>query len=204
VERPFDLVLLAALAAFVLLFAGRTLHLRLARGVTALRIGRGKPPTEAVLEALLVVALPLWLYEGVAAAWPLPWRPLPDPLYTVVLDHPAARLAGSLLLLGGVALFAASLVDFGDSWRVGIDRETPGPLVTRGVFAVTRNPIFVFMDAAVLGTFLLTGQLLFGLFALLTAVAIHLQILREEAFLTRRYGEAYVAYRRRTPRYLFW
>jgi len=72
------------------------------------------------------------------------------------------------------------------------------------VFAVSRNPIFVFMDAFAVGVFLLNGRLLFGLFAVLTVVAIHFQIRREEIFLEERYGDEYRAYRERTPRYLGW
>jgi protein-S-isoprenylcysteine O-methyltransferase Ste14 len=60
------------------------------------------------------------------------------------------------------------------------------------------------MDAFAVGIFLLNGRLLFGLFAMLAIVAIHLQILREEIFLEQRYGDAYRAYRERTPRYLGW
>ncbi len=201
-ERPFDLVLLAALGAFLLLFAGRGVQLRLTTGVNPLQIIRGKPAGEALGELLLVLALPLWLYEAVAAAWPLPGRVFPAALYTVVIDHTAARVLGSLLVVGGVLLFAAALVSFGASWRVGIDRDTPGALVTGGVFALSRNPIFVFLDGIAVGTFLLTGELFFALFAGVTLLAIHQQILREEAFLEERYGAAYAAYRKRTPRYL--
>ncbi len=204
VQRTFDVFQIGALAAFLLLFIGRTVHMRLARGIDPIRISRGKRPGEAATEALLVVALPLWVYEAFAASWPLPWLLFPERLHAVVLQGLAFRLAGCVMMTGGIALFAAALLSFGDSWRVGIDRETPGALVTSGVFAWSRNPIFVFMDAAAVGTFLLTGRLFFGLFALLTVVAIHLQILREEGFLEARYGEAYRAYRQRTPRYLGW
>src|SRR5271166_5185792 len=61
---------------------------------------------------------------------------------------------GVALCLGGVLVLVLSLVSFGNSFRVGIDVDQPGRLVTAGVFAVSRNPIYV-------GFFVfLVGQLL--------------------------------------------
>lgn len=51
--------------------------------------------------------------------------------------------AGVLLCLAGLLLLLWSLVSFGRSFRVGIDTDRPGGLVTTGVFAISRNPIYV-------------------------------------------------------------
>jgi hypothetical protein len=39
--------------------------------------------------------------------------------------------------------FAVTLKSFGDSFRVGIDEKKPDKLVTSGMFAISRNPIYV-------------------------------------------------------------
>ena len=174
------------------------------RRVSPIRIARGKPLPEALLEGLLVIALPVWLYEVLAFAWPLPCHLVPESLGIVMFDSGLARALGALLVVSGLALFALALAAFGDGWRVGIDTERPGKLVTRGVFGISRNPIFVFMNAYAVGTFLLSGRLVFLIFALLAVAALHAQIRREEAFLEDAYGEAYRAYRSATPRYLVW
>ena len=202
--RFFEYFQLAALAVFLLIFIGRSLYLRTVRRVSPIRIARGKPLPEALLEGLLVIALPVWLYEVFAFAWPLPWHLVPDSLGIVMFDSGPARALGALLVVSGLAHFALALAAFGDGWRVGVDTERPGELVTRGVFGISRNPIFVFMNAYAVGTFLLTGRIVFLIFALLAVVAMHAQIRREEAFLEDAYGDAYRDYRAATPRYLLW
>ena len=93
---------------------------------------------------------------------------------------------------------------FGDSWRLGIDRDAPGVLVTDGIFAWTRNPIYVGLDLLALGTSLVQGRLIVLALALVIAVMLHDQILREESFLARTYGDAYREYCARVRRYGSW
>ncbi len=103
--------------------------------------------------------------------------------------------------LGGVAVLVLSLVSFGNSFRVGIDVDQPGRLVTTGIFAVSRNPIYV-------GFFLfLVGQLLvFPNWVLLAYLVggtwlFHRQVLREEEFMRQRHGQEYLEYCSRVRRY---
>lgn len=203
-SRAFDIFQLAVLACFLCVFLGRTLVLRLTRGVKVLTLAVGKSRGRAALELLLVVGLPLWLYEIVAYAWPLPYHVFPPPLDAVVLDAFAARWLGVVLVSGGLLVFGLALGAFGESWRVGIDEHSPGELVTGGIFAFTRNPIFLFIDLYFVGTFLLSGRLIFLLTAIVAVVAIHLQIRQEERFLERTYGDAYGDYCAGVARYLIW
>lgn len=84
---------------------------------------------------------------------------------------------------------------------VQIDRASA--LVTSGVFARTRNPMYVGMATMLVGWAALLGAawLLVGpaLFVLLTH---RLQIVPEERAMHARFGEAYAAYARRVPRWL--
>lgn len=113
-----------------------------------------------------------------------------------------AEAAGTLLSLGGLVLLIASLIHMGQSWRIGIDPEVKQPLVTTGVFGVSRNPIYAAMDLIALGSFLVSGSAFFLATGLLVAAGVHTQILREERFLSRHFGEEYAAYRARVGRYL--
>ncbi len=109
---------------------------------------------------------------------------------------------GVALCLFGVLILVLSLVSFGKSFRVGIDVDQPGRLVTTGIFAVSRNPIYV-------GFFLfLVGQLLvFPNWVPLAYLGgagwlFHRQVLREEDFMRQRYGREYAEYCSHVRRYI--
>ena len=122
----------------------------------------------------------------------------------VLIDSQVSRAIGAILVLLGLLFFLGAFLSFGDSWRVGFDIKTPGKLVTGGIFAFSRNPIYVFLDLWFIGVFLINGRLIFLVFAILTLILIHWQILQEEAFLSKLYNEPYHRYRSQTGRYIIW
>jgi len=114
----------------------------------------------------------------------------------------AVAWLGVGLCLGGVLLLLFSLMSFGNSFRVGIDVEQPGRLVTTGMFAVSRNPIYVGFFLFLLGQFLVFPSWT-TLIALAVASALfHRQVLREEEFMRQRYDQEYVEYCSRVRRYV--
>ena len=62
--------------------------------------------------------------------------------------------AGVLICLVGLFILFLSLVSFGKSFRVGIDQDNSDKLVTTGIFAFSRNPIYVAFGFVLLGQFL--------------------------------------------------
>jgi protein-S-isoprenylcysteine O-methyltransferase Ste14 len=62
---------------------------------------------------------------------------------------------GVCLCLAGLLLLLWSLVPFGQSCRVGIDTDHPDKLITTGVFAFSRNPIYVAFALILLDQFLI-------------------------------------------------
>lgn len=109
---------------------------------------------------------------------------------------------GVLFCLAGLGLFAWSLISFGQSFRVGIDTEHPDRLITGGVFAVSRNPIYVAFALILIGQFLIFPNWILLVYTLAGFWLFHRQVLREEDFLKEYYGQEYQAYCQRVRRYL--
>jgi len=109
---------------------------------------------------------------------------------------------GVLLCLAGLMLLLSSLISFGRSFRVGIDAEHPDKLITTGIFAFTRNPIYVAFAFILLGQFLIFPNWILLIFLAAGGWLFHRQVLREEAYLKEHYGQGYTVYCSRVRRYL--
>lgn len=120
------------------------------------------------------------------------------------LDHPAARAAGVVLIIAGVAVIAACFTRF---VRDGIG--TPSPLapprelVARGPYRHVRNPMYVATAAVIAGEGLVIARpiLLVAAAAYLLALTALVRRL-EEPMLARRFGDAWDEYRRHVPGWL--
>jgi len=192
------------LIAFVVcVIGGKALYSWRATGVFPIVIGRGKGAWR-ILELLSFLALTLWVAEVLLRGFRSRFDIFPDAVNLPLLQTEQSRLIGAAIVTLGLLPFVLAFINFGTSWRIGIDRKTPGALVTGGIFSLTRNPIYVGFIMIFFGIFLINGTWFFLIFALLAVVAIHFQILREEEFLQKQYGQSYVEYCRRVARYLVW
>ena len=152
---------LANLAFFLTVIVGRSLYLWSTQGINPFALGAGKRGLPRLLELLLFPWLTLWMLVLVLSALHSSFQPVPTLWNSVWQDRPAAQIPGVLVILAGDGLFVWALASFGNSWRIGIDETKAGALVTKGIFTVSRNPIFMFIDLYFLGTFLVTGALIF-------------------------------------------
>src|SRR5262245_18918261 len=114
----------------------------------------------------------------------------------------AISWVGVFLCFSGLTFFLLSLVSFGKSFRVGIDIDHPDKLVTTGVFAFSRNPLYVAFGLVLLGQFLVFPNWIMLVYLAAGIWLFHRQILREEEFLRKHYGQEYAEYCNRVRRYL--
>jgi protein-S-isoprenylcysteine O-methyltransferase Ste14 len=125
--------------------------------------------------------------------------PLPAVTHQEFFESDFFPWIGVTLCAGGLGLLLWSLISFGRSFRVGIDTDR---LVTSGIFAVSRNPIYVAFATMLLGEFLTFPNWILLLYMAAGTWLFHRQVLREEAYLKEHYGEEYANYSRRVRRYL--
>jgi protein-S-isoprenylcysteine O-methyltransferase Ste14 len=119
------------------------------------------------------------------------------------LDVDLLHLIGVVLTVaGGLAVFAAQL-GMGESWRIGVRDEERTALVTRGWFALCRNPIYTSMIVGWLGVALLVPTWLGFVAVVVIALGLEIQVrFVEEPYLIRTHGDEYRAYASRVGRFL--
>ena len=162
------------------------------------QLGKAGPPDGSDNANVLIrppIALALAVAGGLAAVWlfPLPFLP------AVV---PAGWMGAALLALG----FALAAWAVATMRRAGTRFETTQPtsrIVATGPYRFTRNPIYA-------GMFLLLTGLAIGFDSLWLLVALAMFYLvirygvvaREEAYLERKFGDAYLDYKARVRRWV--
>lgn len=200
----FDYFQIAALVLYLLLFVGKSFYIYFSKNINPVTIVVGKKGKQRILEITFIIGLLIWIIEVLLYSLPLKFRLFPPILDMQLIDSILARFVGTLMIAIGFVIYALALIALGASWRMGIDYEAPGELVTTEIYAVSRNPIFVFLGLYFFGSFLINGTLIFLVFAVAAVIALHYQILQEEEFLAKTHGKAYRDYCARTGRYFTW
>lgn len=114
----------------------------------------------------------------------------------------AWQVAGVVLSAVGFVLAAAAQRAMGLSWRIGVDPDERTDLITGGVFAVARNPVFTALVMIQVGTALMapTVVALLGVGVLLLACQLQVRVV-EEPHLLATHGRNYSAYAAQTGRF---
>jgi protein-S-isoprenylcysteine O-methyltransferase Ste14 len=118
------------------------------------------------------------------------------------LENSTFQTVGLVILFVTLAWIAVAQYQMSDSWRIGIDEKNQTALVTKGVFSVSRNPIFLGMLATLLGLFLVMPNAVTFMVVITGFIVVQIQVRLEEVFLLKAHGEAYKTYCTQTKRWL--
>jgi protein-S-isoprenylcysteine O-methyltransferase Ste14 len=172
-------------------------------GINPFVLGKGKSFFNKFIVLLFFAGLLIWSYEILATSLNLNFHIISvEIIHNITVVKEILYIIGMILILVGFTIFLLSIIAFGKSWRVGIDKEKPGKLISHGVFSITRNPIFIYIDFYFIGTALIYTTPFFIITSMVVIIGIHYQIIQEEKFLMNYYGEEYLAYKNRVRRYL--
>jgi protein-S-isoprenylcysteine O-methyltransferase Ste14 len=116
------------------------------------------------------------------------------------LESNSLKTIGLVLIHISLLWIAIAQYQMNNSWRIGIDEKNKTDLVTKGIFSLSRNPIFLGMIISVLGIFLILPNALSFFTTVATYFIIHIQIRLEEVFLQGQHGKQYLAYKKNTKR----
>jgi protein-S-isoprenylcysteine O-methyltransferase Ste14 len=126
-------------------------------------------------------------------------RVLPLPLALPLLSWSA----GGVLILVGFAIVAAGIRNFSRAGTPVPSNQPVRTLVTTGIHGWSRNPIYVGMLLLYAGIGIAARSPWVLILALPLLITLHYGVIaREEAYLKRRFGDAYRDYKARVRRWL--
>lgn len=127
---------------------------------------------------------------------------LPTIPHQEIFHHEIAAWIGVFLCFTGLILLFWSLLSFRRSFRIGIDLNHSEGLITDGIFAFSRNPIYICFALVLTGQFLIFSSWILLVYLVGVVLIVHRQVLLEEDFLKKKYGTEYLEYCKRVRRYL--
>lgn len=187
---PFKLMAIFILAVFYAIYFGKMI-IQKKKGITTHQIGKRKEKKLHTVETLMSVATFSVVIIQLLSVF-FDWNIMPS----------GARFTGFCIAGIGDIFFLISVTYMKDSWRAGIPEKDKTKLVTDGIYKFSRNPAFVGFDFMYIGILLMffnIGTLLFSLFSI---VMLHLQILQEEKYMAKTFGEEYLEYKKKVFRYI--
>ena len=162
----------------------------------------GVIPERAAERAMWLVFVPLVLawcaLPWMALGHPQGWRSVPA--FALHGAYAPLRWVFALLAVGCLVLTIDCWRRMGRNWRMDIsDRNTA--LVTEGLFARIRHPIYAFSIAMMVATAVVLPSVPMLVVAVVHIVLMNIKARSEEAHLARLHGEAYARYVQRTGRF---
>jgi len=121
-----------------------------------------------------------------------------------VVPQPVRVAVGAVLIAAGAIALLACIVEFALRGRGTLAPiDPPRRFVATGLYRFTRNPMYVAVVTVLAGEALAWSSTALAGYAVLMLVVFHLFVVAwEEPALRRQFGESYVDYCRRVPRWL--
>ena len=128
-----------------------------------------------------------------------PIFPLPRSIFTIPF-----QLLGLIIFIGATVFAIWARFTMGKSWGMPAQHDIAiqKKLITSGPFCFTRNPIYVSLLLMFIGFELGLGSLLVVLVIPLYII-MYRSIIVEEKLLEKHFGNTYLHYKTRVPRFLF-
>src|SRR5215203_1553305 len=199
-ENALRIILpLYLLAFFGIAFLWRSFLVWKRTGINPYVVGKTDKPIDFIENIYPIPVLLLIVVTIVFAFFPSVYQ----------FATPIAWLENSIVKIVGLGFMALALVwtataqmQMGKSWRIGIDTENKTDLVEKGLFAVSRNPIFLGMRLALFGFFLTLPNALTLLAVVLADVLMQIQVRLEEEHLKGLHGTRYAEFTGRVRRWI--
>lgn len=138
-----------------------------------------------------------WILQPLWVRGPGSWYGVQE-----ALVHPAAWVAGVVLIVLGYAATLWCYAAMGAAWRIGIDEKGTSKLVQVGPYRRIRHPIYGFQMTMLIGAALLLPTWISFAILVIHYVCATIKAVDEERHLTGVFGEEYREFMTRTGRFL--
>ena len=142
------------------------------------------------------MALPWIARPRLGAPWGLPEFALAAPAY------PALRWVAAAVAIVCLAATIKAWRRMGKNWRMDVSLDKPAEIITDGLFARVRHPIYAFSILLMLCSAVILPTLPMAIVAIVHITLMNLKARNEERHLLRTGGETYARYLARTGRFL--
>lgn len=184
---------------FVVAFLWRSYLVYKRTGVNPYVVGKSDRPIDFIENyypiPLVVIALNTLVFSFLPSfyqyATPIVW-----------LENTIVQSIGLALMFLALLWTATAQMQMGKSWRIGIDQKIKTELVEKGLFGISRNPIFLGMRIALLGFFLALPNAFTLVAVVLADILMQMQVRLEEEFLTGVHGDNYREFCSRVRRWI--
>ncbi len=151
----------------------------------------GKVLTLINIAIFALVMVNLTYPEGLQYFAPFTW-----------IGFPILKLTGFILIHLALIWIIIAQIQMSNSWRIGIDPNKKTELKTKGLFSVSRNPVFLGMLLTLAGIFLILPNAVTLLTLVSSALLFQVQVRLEEEYLLKMHGDVYLAYFKAVRRWL--
>ena len=103
-------------------------------------------------------------------------------------------MIGIIIYLMGTIGFVIAVINF---------KKAPlNKPITSGLYKISRNPQIMTLFLVSFGTSLMIGSWIAIIIIIVSAIFLHFRVLGEEKRLTKQYGDSFLEYKKKVPRYL--
>lgn len=193
------MTLLVLLLAFYGMTVMRAVLVRRRTGINPVKLKADGSVFE-VTGRVLKASIGTWLLVSLVYAFAPGLKPWLVPIQ--YLETEAVYRTGVMFAAIAILWIGIGQAQMSGSFRMGVDASEKTALVRHGLFAWSRNPIYLGLLAGVGGFFLVAPNALsFG--ALVAAwIGIKIQVRLEEEYLLSHHGDAYREYQSAVPRWI--
>lgn len=118
------------------------------------------------------------------------------------LEKAELYYTGWILLVLSLILIIIAQYQMAESWRIGIDLKNSVELVQNGVFAYSRNPIYIGIIFSKIALFLIIPNAFTLLTSVVSTICVHIQVRLEEAHLFGCFQDDYEKYSSQVRRWV--